>query len=1144
MENLSKKVKQFIHLRNYTQYSLSDGALRISDLINFCKSNNSPAISISDKSNLFGCMEFSLNCVKNGVQPIISCSISVMIEDFAQGEILLIISDEIGYKSLSKILTESYLNSKNNFQPVVHINQLKKNKSGLICLSGGTEGLLRKNFEIYGIEKSQLIIKKLRCIYENNFFLEIQRLKKLEINSFINFLIESSLNKSIPLVATNENYFFSSDFYESLDVLSCISKQTYFDYDQRKKLSEEFFLKNTEKMYELFSDIPVALTNTLKIAKKCHFLLKEKLPRLPKIDSKIIEKDLLIEKAIEGLNQKLKLKKIFNETKNEYIKRLDFELKIITEMGYAGYFLIVADFIQWAKKNNIPVGPGRGSGAGSLVAWALTITDLDPIKFGLLFERFLNPERVSMPDFDIDFCMERRDEVIKYVQKKYGQDKVAQIITFGSFQARAALRDVGRVLQIPYEQVDQICKLIPFNPAKPISLKEAVESEKKIKNLIEQDLNLKKLFEISEKIEGLLRHASTHAAGVVISEKALDETLPLYRDPRSNFPVTQFSMKYVEKVGLVKFDFLGLKTLTVLKRTCELLAQKKIYIDLENISLDDQKTYDLIKSGQTIGIFQFDGTGMRDTITKIKPDRFEDLIAIVSLYRPGPMDNIPLYVKRKNSKEQINYIHPDLCAILDETYGIMVYQEQVMQIAKQLAGFSLAKADLLRRAMGKKIKSEMDAQKNNFICGCQKNNIDEVKAEQLFNEIEKFAGYGFNKSHAAAYSLVSYQTAYLKAHFPLEFLCASMEYEINNPEKLSIFCKEVKRIGFKIFKPDINYSFENFKVIYDDFANPIALRYGLGAIKNVGENSIKILVNEREKNGKFSSLVDLLKRIDNSVLNKRQLENLIFSGALVSIERNQKYLCENLEKILKFNSNHHKTTNKMQENLFEDNSLDIEYFDSKSNLSWDKMTILQKEYESLGFFLSDHPVEFFENFFSEKNLTKLSEIEDKILNQNLNFFKIFVFINNVMERKSKNGKKYVFFTFSDNTNEKEVICFSDVLERMDDTPVIGDFCVVNLEIMKNSEQSRLIVTNITKIDLNSELKKCKVDVLLDLKKLDFKKLSLILKKATKGDNRLNFYFEQNEKLFSINSKYSFSLNLNFLNDLKQITGVDKIKKIN
>ena len=603
-------------------------------------------------------------------------------------------------------------------------------------------------------------------------------------------------------------------------------------------------------------------------------------------------------------------------------------------------------------------------------------------------------------------------------------------------------------------------------------------------------------------------------------------------------------MKYVEKVGLVKFDFLGLKTLTVLKRTCKLLAKKKIYIDLQNISLNDKKTYDLIKSGQTVGVFQFDGTGMRDTIIKIKPDRFEDLIAIVSLYRPGPMDNIPLYVKRKNSKEQIKYIHPDLCDILDETYGIMVYQEQVMQIAKQLAGFSLAKADLLRRAMGKKIKSEMKAQKNNFISGCKKNNIDEIKAEQLFNEIEKFAGYGFNKSHAAAYSIISYQTAYLKAHFPLEFLCASMEYEINNPEKLSVLCKEIKRIGFKILKPDINYSFETFRVAYDEFENPIALRYGLGAIKNIGENSIKILVNEREKNGKFVSLIDLLKRIDNSVLNKRQLENLIFSGSLFSIEKNQKYLCENLEKIIKFNNNHHKNTNKLQQNLFENNAVDNEYFNPKSNLFWDKMTILRKEYESLGFFLSDHPVEFFETFFSEKNLTKLSEIDEKILNQNLNFFKIFVFINNVIERKSKNGKKYIFFTFSDNSNEKEVLCFSDVLERIDDIPVVGDFCIVNLEIMKNSEPPRLIVTDIIKINLNAELKKWRVEVFLDLKNLDYEKLSLILKKNSKGENRLDFYFEQNKKIFFVNSKYNFLLNLNFLNDLRQVVGVDKIKKIN
>ena len=837
------KENNFIHLRNYTQFSLSIGALRISDLIKYCKINNSPAISISDKGNLFGSMEFSLECINNGIQPIISCSVNIVEDGYESGELLLVITNEIGYKNLSKIVTFSYLESKTS-TPTISLNILKKYSEGLVCLSGGQDGFLKNNFFSYGLKKGIEIIKILDSFYQENFFLEIQRFKNFQTNSYIDFLVNTSLEYNLPLIATNENYFLNPESYEAHDVLSCIAQQSYVESYNRKKQSTESYLKNKKEMIELYKDLPSAISNTITLAKKCCFLLREKLPKLPKISNLVSEENSLKEKSFEGLN--LKFKKFFfsNQSKKEYTDRLSFELDVIIKMGYSGYFLIVADFIQWAKQNKIPVGPGRGSGAGSLVAWCLTITDLDPIRFGLLFERFLNPERISMPDFDIDFCMEKRDDVIKYVQKKYGYENVAQIITFGSFQPRVALRDVGRVLQIPYEQVDQICKLIPFNPANPIGLEEVVKNEVKIKKSIENDDNIKKLFSISMKIEGLLRHASTHAAGVVISDKPLNETLPLYRDPRSNFPVTQFSMKYVEKAGLVKFDFLGLKTLSVIQRTCKLLYERGIKIDIDTIPLDDSKTFDLIKSGQTIGIFQFDGKGMRETITQIKPDRFEDLIAIVSLYRPGPMDNIPLYVRRKNSNENISYIHPDLNEILDETYGIMVYQEQVMQIAKKLAGFSLAKADLLRRAMGKKIKSEMEAQKVNFINGCKTNKINEMKAEELFNEIEKFAGYGFNKSHAAAYALVSYQTAFLKTHYPLEFLSASMEYELNNPEKLSIFCNEIKSLGYEIYKPDVNTSFESFRVMYEEKNQAVGISYALGGIKNVGENSIKLLVKD------------------------------------------------------------------------------------------------------------------------------------------------------------------------------------------------------------------------------------------------------------------------------------------------------------
>ena len=686
-------------------------------------------------------------------------------------------------------------------------------------------------------------------------------------------------------------------------------------------------------------------------------------------------------KSEEGLLIRLKKNKYNENVISNYKKRLDYELQIITKMGYSGYFLIVSDFINWAKKNYIPVGPGRGSGAGSLVAWSLFITDLDPIKFGLLFERFLNPERVSLPDFDIDFCMEKRDEVISYVRKKYGELNVAQIITFGSFQARAAIRDVGRVMQLPLNLVDDICKMIPYNPAQPIRLSDTLGDDK-IKKLIKNDSNIKKLFKISIDLEGLYRHVSTHAAGIVISDTSLLNLLPLYKDPKSDIPVTQFSMKYVEKMGLIKFDFLGLKTLTVIDKACKYLKDIGKTIDVNELPLDNLKTFELLKRGDTTGVFQLEGQGMKDTLKKVLPDRFEDIIAVVSLYRPGPMDNIPTYINRKQGKESYDYLHPSLKEILNETYGIMVYQEQVMLIAQKLAGFSLAKADLLRRAMGKKIRSEMLAQKSNFVNGCIKNNISESKAQNLFNEIEKFAGYGFNKSHAAAYAKIAYQTAFLKANYPLEFFCSLMNYDIGNFEKISNYCYEIKRLNFELFTPDINKSDVFFKVVYNQNNKAIGISYGLSAIKNIGENSVLELLEERKKNGKFNSLIDLLKRVNNKTLNKKVLEGLIFSGSLTSIEKNQNFLLTNIDKIISFNSSYHKNVSKDQGNLFTD-FIDQKQFDSSNYKECKFEEKLTMEYDSFGFYLSDHPSKFYKTLNNNKNVTNIKNINDFKFDNNL-----------------------------------------------------------------------------------------------------------------------------------------------------------------
>ncbi|MBK93163.1 MAG: DNA polymerase III subunit alpha [Rickettsiales bacterium] len=1133
----------FVHLRNYTQYSLSRGALKVREIVEYCLKNNCPAIGISDFGNLFGSMEFSLSCVKSGIQPIISSNIRIEDENYSNCYLLLIASNYLGYKNLSRLVTKSFFKKKNNSFPSISISDLNNNNEGIICLSGGKDGVLRKTFEKFGGEKTSKINSILQNIFRENFYLEIQRLDRTNSElRFNDFILNLSNKNKIPLVATNENYFLRQDFYESHEALICISEQTFIDSEHREKISRNCFLKSPSQMIELFSDIPECCQNTLNLAKKCNILLEEKKTQLPRVVTEEDEDSLLKTQALQALENKLKYDPLKDKHKKEYHDRLITELEIIQNMGYSGYFLIVADFIQWAKKNNIPVGPGRGSGAGSLVAWVLTITNLDPIKFGLLFERFLNPERVSMPDFDIDFCMEKRDEVIKYVQKKYGVDRVAQIITFGSFQARAALRDVGRVMQLPYDQVDKLCKLIPNNPAQQVSLKDFIKENDNIKGLINNDKKISKLFKISIDLEGLLRHASTHAAGVVISDKKLVDTLPLYIDPKSEFPVTQFSMKYVEKAGLVKFDFLGLKTLTVISKTLEILAEKSIYLDIENISLSDKKTFDLLRSGKTTGVFQFDGKGMKETLTLIQPSKFEDLIAIVSLYRPGPMDNIPLFAKRKNNVEKIEYIHHYLKEILDETYGIMVYQEQVMKIAQKVAGFSLSKADLLRRAMGKKIKSEMEKQKQSFLIGCQDNGIKADKALKLYHEIEKFAGYGFNKSHAAAYALVAYQTAFLKAHHPMQFFCASMQCDISNIEKISVYCNEVKNLGFKVYKPDINSSMENFVVNYDNHQKPKGINYALGAIKNIGEVSIKKLVTERNQNGEFISLVNLLKRLDNSILNKRQLESLIYSGSLESIENNGQFLELRLQQILNLNVSFHESKNILQNTLFDNEDFDFQK--NKANINnWDIFTKLKKEHDAIGFYLSSHPLEYCKEFIKNQKFSSLTSIKQEINNNTKHFFSTVAVINEINKRKSRTGKIYAFFNISDNENEIDAICFEEVLSKINILPNVGDVCKFCFEVIRNQVQPKLVLTEIDIIDVNKNLKNYHLNLFLDTVDLNFQNFNKLLLGNIGGDSTIQFTTYVDDKKVLLESENKFFINLDFLHILRNMKGIKKIEKL-
>lgn len=825
----------FISLRNHTTFSLCKGAIKIPELIEAAKAYKMAALGIMDCQNLFGALEFSSTCKKAGIQPILGCEIFVNFSDPNQkslsnldieksfAKLPLIATNDEGYKNLMYLVSHSFLHRQNNLSPNVSFELLKEKSAGLIALSGGVEGFIGKLLSDNQDKKLDVLIKEFSQIFPHNFYIEITRHNTSEENKLEEKFIELAFQHSLPLVATNDVYFLTKDMHEAQDILTCVGEGKFFHDADRKKLSQEQYFKSQEQLEALFSDIPEAIENTVNIAKKCHVMAFERPPTLPKFSN---EKDFsegseLKKQAAEGLKLRLARKFEIEETpqekraaiEQEYFARLDFELSVIIKMNFSGYFLIVSDFIKWAKSNQIPVGPGRGSGAGSIVAWSLQITDLDPIRFGLLFERFLNPDRVSMPDFDIDFCQSRRDEVIDYVQQKYGRDYVAQIITFGKLQARAVLKDVGRVLQMPYNQVDRICKLIPFNAIEAVTLEKAIEMDKDLQQAIKEDPQVTKLVDIGLKLEGLNRHASTHAAGVVIGDKPLREICALYNDEGSNMPAVGYSMKYAEAAGLVKFDFLGLKTLTTIFETVKLIEKNRgIKIDISNLRLDDAETFRMLATGDSIGVFQIESSGMRSVLRQMKADKIEDIIALISLYRPGPMDNIPTYIRRKHGLEQINYPHPLLETTLKETYGVIVYQEQVMEIAKVLAGYSLGAADLLRRAMGKKIKEEMDQQRAIFVEGAKKNNISDRQASEIFDLVDKFAGYGFNKSHAAAYAMISYQTAYLKAHFLPEFLTASINLEIDNTDKINIFLQVAKSHKIPVLPPDLNSSEAYFSI--------------------------------------------------------------------------------------------------------------------------------------------------------------------------------------------------------------------------------------------------------------------------------------------------------------------------------------------
>ncbi len=1060
---------KFVHLRVHTVYSLSESTLRISDLAKLAQDDYQPAMAITDSQNLFGAYEFSKIMSESGIQPIIGSSVFIK-DEYGEGEVVLLAQNESGYKNLSKLLSDAWIKSDGSDKPLIDVNELIHSSEGLILLTGGVKDGFIPCLAVISPKLAQDRLRLLSKQMEGRIYLELQR-HKLKLESDIEEkLIEFANNLDLPLIATNDCHFDNKEMHVPQKILTCIATNQRLASMSSYYQTEHHRFKTAKEMFDLFHDIPEAVLNSLTVAKRCSFMIQDRQPILPEFYNLEGRSpgQVLCSDAEEGLKKRLGALKIAGNLdliEDKYFERLRYELSIIMKMGFTGYFLIVSDFINWAKDNNIAVGPGRGSGAGSLVAWALRITDLDPIKWGLLFERFLNPERVSMPDFDIDFCQDRRDEVIQYVQQRYGKDKVAQIITFGKLQARAAIRDVGRVLDMPYSQVDKIAKMIPNNPAAPTTIAQALENQDELAKLCEEDESAKFLLQTAMKLEGLYRHASTHAAGLVIGDRSLPELVPIYRDPRSEIPVTQFNMKYVEKVGLVKFDFLGLKTLTVIEKAVELIEQSGGSINLENLPLDDKTTYEMLAEGDTVGVFQLESSGMRDVLRGLKPDRFEDIIAVVALYRPGPMDNIPAYINRKHGRESVIYMHERLESILSETYGIMIYQEQVQQAARDLAGYTLGSADILRRAMGKKIQSEMDSQRAKFVEGAIKNNIDNELASQIFDQISAFAGYGFNKSHAAAYALIAYQTAYLKANYPVQFMAALMALDSGNVDKLSIFKQDCMRKKIEIMPPDINFSQATFSVEKSG-TSCLAVRYGLGAIKNVGEEAMRTLCKARDSLGKFNSIEEFAHHLPQEVSNKRQLESLIQAGVFDNLHSNRNQLWSSIDTILGTSNLVRKENNSQQVSLFAGSDIEPEYSAIRfiDCPEWSQPEKIAREFEVLGLYLSAHPLDQYEYQLKKMNIkpsNSLHELNGKGTGQRITMVGQ---LTSVQERISQKGNRFAFLQFTDKTGGFEVTCFSDLLISNRDSLQPGNILIIYLEAKIENGLVRLLAQRIMPLE--------------------------------------------------------------------------------
>ena len=1132
--------KKFVHFKVHTQYSICEGAIKIEDLAKFCKDKKLNAIGLCDSFNLCGALEFSEEISKAGTQPIIGSQINFNFDGLI-GKIPIFAKTEKGFRNLTKLSSKSFLEVEASEPPHCHIDDLIKNNDDLIVTSGGLDSLFYKLIKKNNPKQVDLLASKIKSIFGNRFYLEIQRHNDNDQKSIENNLLDLSKTKKIPIIASQEVFYIEQDMFEAHDALLCIGQKTYVNDEKRKKYSDQHYIKSTDEINKIYQDIPEALDNNYNFPLRFSYKLEKSAPNLPsiQISSNLTEQEELLRQSKIGLKNRLenfvfKQQKNFDKPKIEkiYTERLNHEINIINKMNYAGYFLIVSDYIKWAKKNNIPVGPGRGSGAGSLVAYSLDITDLDPIEFGLIFERFLNPDRISMPDFDIDFCEEKRDLVFKYLKSKY-KGGVAHIITFGKLKARMALRDIGRVIGLPYGHVDRLCKMIPFDPSRPLTLKESIAREPRLTEEEKNNPKVKKLIELSLKLEGLNRNLATHAAGVVIAGENLAEQVPLYKDSESNLflPSTQFDMHSSENSGLVKFDILGLNTLTVINKTIEMLKNKGIEVDISKIPLNDSNIFKMLSSGETKGLFQLESSGVRSALKQMKPTQFEDIVALVALYRPGPMNNIPIYNECKNGLKKPNYIHESLEKILKPTYGIIIYQEQVMQIAQTLAGFTPGEADILRKAMGKKKRKELEKQEEKFIKGSINNKISKDIASFIFKKIMPFAEYGFNKSHAAAYALIAYQTAYLKFYYKEDFIAATMSTELSNTDKLREFVEELKRLNIEIVRPNINTCFADFK------PEKNKIYYALSGIKSVGREAVSNLINERQKNGKFKSINDFIKRSNPKDINKLQLEGLTKAGAFDDLEKNRKALFESIPKIIQLNKSLWEEKESNQNSLFADSSDRNEViFKTETNNNWSSNDILMNEFQSIGFYMSDHPLNIYTDYFDKMKIVSFNHFNQSSESTAL----VAGTIMSIQEKKSSKGTPFAIVKFSDLESEFELFLFSDLLVLNRDKLKTANSFILTLQKDSFNQDNISRRINIKKlISLNDFTKKEYDKVTIELKnQSNLDDLQNLLKED--GNTKIEIKIRKTSKVYTFALKNLRKFNVGTFNHIKDKEYVKKI----